>query len=206
MKYSSNFDDQLKEIGHYKIYNEALPFVGIDYDKVCPKILIVAESHYVPHNWDYKLMSDDFYEDRKKYDDNNFDYGNINPRAVITKPKTHRIYSILNKVLPYGLNGASFVNFFHKPAFHKISINPTPKDIEVANYLFREVIKTILPDIVIFTSKKAYSHLKRTELDKGFIFSTPHPVSHSWNKKNKKYAGKSGKEIFATIIQNHINE
>jgi len=199
INYTEKYDLELKKIVHFVKYPEAIPFIGIDYGKLSPKILIIAESHYVQSSFNYKLLEDDFYDNRKKYEDLKLNFGNINPRAVITKTKDlHRIYSTLDKILPYGLNGAAFINFFQKPAKTKESLTPTEKDIKIANDIFRDIINIIKPDLIIFTSKKALKNLKRIDTDKDLIYCTSHPNSPWWNRKNKM--GKSGKDIFLSIL------
>jgi len=46
--YTENFDNKLDSIEIYQRYSLLKPFVGSNYGTTYPKILLIAESHYLP--------------------------------------------------------------------------------------------------------------------------------------------------------------
>ena len=100
----------------------------------------------------------------------------------------------------------AFVNFYQRPAFEcGKSINTTTEerklnleeqDHRVACETLNAVIDVILPDIVIFLSRKAYGNFicKKT-VD---IYRVPHPTCCWWNRKTKNNT--KGKDTFKQIL------
>ena len=54
-----DYDEQLKNVSHYRVHPEMMPFIGRNYPKT--RILILGESHYVCPE-DREMISDEWYE------------------------------------------------------------------------------------------------------------------------------------------------
>jgi hypothetical protein len=72
--YTTQFDNQLKQLDVYKRYPEMLPLIGGQYLNMAKKTLFVGESHYLPSNsvhlefeeW-YKASSSRLNEEEKRW-------------------------------------------------------------------------------------------------------------------------------------------
>lgn len=139
--------------------------------------------------------------------------------------KWQDIYNIFNEF--------AYINYFQMPAlykglslwnsllkfngetkkFHPLSLKIWNKTAEMSYEVFRSVVETLKPDIIIFLSTEAYkSFLKQNKKDDANnvfatvkVFATVHPTCIWWNKKMKK-DGLSGKERLINIFNKIISE
>lgn len=207
----TKFDNQLSEANHFKVHKEMLPYIGENYEST--GLLIIAESHFMPQS-NPKQPEDDWYDkDVNCFKTDN----NTNTREILSNIKKHRIFSTIEKALKCGeiengLSKIAFYNFYQKPAKHKVSIRPTPKDKEVAICIFKHILSVLQPKMVIFVSSKAFGELKDRKWDTGMgahkyreieipIHVVPHPTSPWWNRKNKQSNNFTGKEKFIFAVK-----
>lgn len=104
----------------------------------------------------------------------------------------------------------AFMNYYQRPAFvfgQSFGESDTESqfsfddDIRISNETTTEVINILKPDIVIFFSKKGYSHFcNNTEAT---VYRVPHPTCQWWYRKKKN--GKSGSEEFKELLQTAWN-
>jgi hypothetical protein len=210
MKYCiSTYDEQLlSAVEHFRRYPEMLPFLGSDYEKNnIPRILLVAESHYLPDGSTIHLDPSDWHkgnnenlsEEERRW---------INTRGIlhcgknqVWKAKGHTIYRHIEQVLlkaglPHRENMfeyVAFMNFFTRPAIYKGSFKDiaTKKDIDHSKNVFEKVIRIINPEMVCVVStyswRYAASVLSNLEVKSQH---TAHPASHWWNRKSKFGTGR----------------
>ncbi len=205
--YSSEFDERLEAIEHYKIYPEMKPWVGSRYAHSKPKILIVGESHYLKAGSIYHHDSQAWYDGIQVSDKE--DWGWIKTRNIIAngidtgwKDKSKLIYKNIEQALfetdlyketeLTAFSDIAFLNYFQRPAQQTgKSIKVSRQDAELGHKVVSQVVKTILPDIVIFTSSLAWRHAKRSgfikEMSNWKIKCTraPHPGMPWWNRVSK---------------------
>jgi hypothetical protein len=171
--YSKEFDKQLKEISHYSKYPVLMPFVGLNYNNVNSKrLLLIGESHYLPKN---SVVSKDA---NKWYNSNindltseEIDY--INTRGVTTckwdKPG-HMIFRELEKRMSNhiekyngrSINSCAFMNGFQRPSPENggsIKKFCTEQDYKISSETINSVINIIEPEFVIFVSKLTWDKL-----------------------------------------------
>lgn len=222
-------DKLLQRLDNLQKHNSFLPHIGEKYNSMTPKILIVAESHYLPEEFNNIISVDDWYNNPKKvYESlNNKAKSWINTKEVIKHYQKEKIktggLSIFNnleksfRTIYKGINlfeVCAYINYFQRPAELKgETIKVRPMDSEVALKNLLVLIDVIKPDKVIFVSSKAYDDFKsnttisvRNNLP--FIGSVPHPSASSWwNRPSKKYGlnekGEvaNGREKFERIIK-----
>ena len=210
--------NQLKQINHYTIHPEMVPFIGENY--LNHKILIISESHFMPKK-EQRQPSDEWYS-------SDFDQavleGNTNTNNVMLQhfsKKGHVLFRNLENALQkvdasLDLNDISWYNFFQKPAKFGVSIKPTTKDKEIALDTFDEIIKTLEPKIIVFVSSlsfgsllknRKWNHELRCHQFKNYnsrIGVVPHPTSRWLNTVCKSYNNKTGKQKFIDFINNQL--
>lgn len=202
MYYTERYDGELGAIPFYQRYPEYMPFVGSHYGENGPKILLVAESHYLPKNstihlnpetW-YRGSSTDLTQEERKW---------INTRGVVSsgknqrwKHKGHAIYRNLEQALieagyPECDNTFRFVasmNGFPRPAKEKTSLKVSKLDTSNALEVLNDVIDVISPDHICFVSKKAWSSVGRRLCQP--VDFVPHPACAWWHRASRKGTGK----------------
>jgi hypothetical protein len=211
--YTENFDNKLDSIEIYQQYPLLKPFVGSDYGTIYPKILLIAESHYLPPESKVHIDIESWYAGSEE---------NLNPeeqnwmrtRGILNKPlhgwkaPGHAIYRQLESALmKAGLPAndsvfrqIAFMNAFQRPAKTGASIKNSKLDVEIAVTTVDQVIEAIQPDHVVFVSTKA----KRTvgkrlkQKSKG----VHHPACPWWNRKQD---GISSKQRFIGLISGYVN-
>lgn len=217
MSYTTKYDKQLKTLSHYQNYPQMLPFIGEDYDIQSQRLLIIAESHYLPENssldlskW-YEMDETSLSEAEKEY---------INSREVLLAHyKNQRLIfkPIADAILEYGFNlkdssnvfkYVAWYNFFQRPAeVTGESIKPTKEDREKAEEAFEHIFQTINPTHVIFVSSKSWGWagiLRYKFKDNPVVLDfTAHPNSQWWNRTAKKYGSMTGKERFIHFLNQH---
>lgn len=185
------------------------PFIGRFYGQHGPKILLVAESHYLPAGRSLHLDAQRWYAGSEKNFETDDKPGWIHTRNIIDKPdgqwnaRGHEIYRRLNRALSeagYMGDGnlfryVAFMNGFQRPAVTGKSLNVQREDLEVAKQTLNGVIDVIKPDRVIFVSTKAKRHLaKHLEIESKGV---PHPACAWWYRASKHG---TGKERFISLV------
>ncbi|KXS53750.1 MAG: Uncharacterized protein AWU57_1868 [Marinobacter sp. T13-3] len=211
--YTEAFDDQLDTIEIYKRYPLLKPFVGSDYGHNGPRILLIAESHYLPPestvhrdpaSW-YEGHEDVLTPEEQKW---------MRTRRILNKPlkgwkaKGHTIYrNIESALLKAGLPAndsvfrqIAFMNAFQRPAKTGDTIKQKKQDVEVAVETINQVIDVLQPDHIVFVSTKA----KRTVgkyISQGSV-GVHHPACAWWNRKQN---GLNSKQRFINHISSYWN-
>lgn len=211
--YTEDFDDQLDKIEIYQRYPLLKPFVGSDYGRNGPRILLIAESHYLPPESTVHRDPASWYigrEDILTLEEQKW----MRTRRILNKPlkgwtaKGHAIYrNIESALLKAGLPAndsvfrqVAFMNAFQRPAKTGDTIKQKKQDVEVAVETINQVIKALQPDHTVFVSTKAKrtvgKHLSQSSA--GFH----HPACPWWNRKQD---GMSSKQRFIDHISSHWN-
>ncbi|MBZ5487263.1 hypothetical protein HW452_06965 [Halomonas aquamarina] len=200
--HQQQFDNTFEQLPHYKAYPRMAPFVGSLYGHCGPKILLVAESHYLPPESSLHLDAQRWYAGSQADLGTDDQPGWIYTRKIIDKEhgqwvaRGHEIYRRLNRALgEAGYEGdgnlfryVAFMNGFQRPAVTGKSLNVQPEDLEVARQTLNGVIDIIEPDRVIFVSTKAKRHLsKHLEIASSGV---PHPASAWWYRASRLGTGK----------------
>lgn len=212
----TDYDTALKEIAHYRIHPEMLPYIGEHYKET--KLMLVGESHYIEaadlDAEHHQYFNNEWY--KNPVPDNFFDRGAFETRGVIRRFLTlrrRRSYSMFRNpanalIENWGLNGmvcdseafssVCFMNYFQKPASEAgKTICYTKDDNDVAAKTLKDVIEVLLPNRIIFLSKKAYNAFEqscKTMHEKIYIDYVDHPTSPYWYMEN-------GKEKFKRLIE-----
>jgi len=173
MHYTEHYDNDFDSIAFYRNYPEYRPFIGKHFDDGKSKILLLAESHYLPTGSTAHLLPKNWYENSSVLlTDEERRW--INTRGIINsgnnqhwKHKGHTIYRHLEKALiesgiPKSTNSFSYVacmNAFQRPAKTKDSLRVHEIDTENAFLVLSSVIEILKPDHICFVSSKAWKHL-----------------------------------------------
>jgi hypothetical protein len=168
------FKDQLSKITHYSNYPAMMPYVGSNYGaNGKPKLLLVAESHYLPEGTTVSDDADHWYNSNQDML-NDEELGNINTKDILSMDvwnnRGHRIFTELNLCLdeawgnpgPRALTYAAFMNGFQRPSITESeSIKDFVEDIdvEVSVKTIRQVAEVLSPDHITFVSKYAWDML-----------------------------------------------
>lgn len=212
--YTEDFDEQLDKIEIYQRYPLLKPFVGSDYGRNGPRILLIAESHYLPANSTVHNDSERWYSGSESDLHPEDEKPSVRTRRILNKPyrgwkkRGHAIYRHLESALvKAGLpindsvfRQVAFMNAFQRPAKEGDSIKHTKQDVEVAAQTINQVIEALKPDHIVFVSTKAKrtvgKHLSQSS--SGFH----HPACPWWNRKQD---GMSSKQRFIDHISSHWN-
>lgn len=211
--YTEAFDHKLDGISIYQRYPSLKPFVGSDYGRSRTKVLLIAESHYLPRESSVHVDAVTWYEGTET---------NLNPterswmrtRGILDKglgewkDPGHAIYRNLEAALikagvPANDNvfrQVAFMNAFQRPAKHGVSIKKTRQDVEVAAVTIDEVIDALQPDHIVFVSTMARRSVGRRLSQKSV--GVHHPACPWWNRKQN---GVSARERFITLISEYWN-
>ncbi|TDX26022.1 hypothetical protein DFO67_1174 [Modicisalibacter xianhensis] len=209
--YTERFDEQLGLIPHFQSYPRMRPFVGTEYGQHGPRILLIAESHYLPLESTIHLSAERWYDSTENDLCLQKERGSIHTREILNKnsgrwiKKGHTIFRQLEIALAEAgypasdnmLKYIAFMNGFQRPAVSKLSINPTAQDVEISAKTVAAVIKTLQPEHVVFVSSKANRLIGKQLGIRSH--SVPHPASAWWHRASKKGTGKSQ---FVSIIRN----
>lgn len=225
MNRTNDYDADFRRIEHYVRHPQMIPFVGKQWGSHS-RLLILAESHYLPTDDDRKF-SEAWYDTNAK-DLPVEKYRIFTSTAEIVnnagykqryKRKGHRIFlNIERAILESGFNPentdnmfqyVAFMNFFQRPAEKTgKSITVTDRDRRVANSTLRDVIRIIAPDFLFFVSSEAWKAYDKSLFDGDHVGHSCHPTSAWWNRKSRNYTKPtgvnvvSGKESFVRFIQN----
>lgn len=201
-QFTTQFDAQIKEIDHYRYHEQMMPFVGSEYGVLGPRILLVAESHYLRQSSTIHLDDDRWYKTTSAQLLPH-EYSATNTRKCLTKTAKHwksKSYTIFrnleNALIEAGypeldntLRYVAFMNGFQRPAVSRLSIQSTALDKQVSIDTLQSVIDVIQPEHIIFVSRKAYLELGKRLSSPSY--AVPHPASAWWNRASKKGTGKS---------------
>lgn len=212
--YCNNYDEQLQQaLPHLAAYPQLLPFIGHAWPQQQSKILLAAESHYLPKTFRGINNSQTWYNN----DCNcltNWQKQCITTRRVVTKADNYLVtnepfngsfqifYNIKNAVFDsLGIKSKNknifqhlaFYNYFQRPAeITGDSINNTEVDDQVAYETLKAICNITQPTAIIFTSQKAYKSFKSQHIEKNAITDSiriqnvAHPASPWWNMESKK--------------------
>lgn len=173
--YSDTFDHQFDNIKHYQKYPVMKPYVGINYPSAVAKIMLIAESHYLPKESQASLNPQAWYEGSQR-DLNDSERGWINTKQIVSghwNNGGHRIYKELNNRLGKVITNTDE----HRPMASTVFMNgfqrPSPKtgdsiknfvdstDLSMGRNTISQVIDIVNPDLVLFTSIYAWRLLGR---------------------------------------------
>lgn len=224
---ATEFDGAFRRIEHYRVHPEMIAWVGRNYSAQPVKILIIGESHYLPDQCSYHRLPEKWYAGVS--DDEKTNSGDYFTRRIIVrginnnwKERSKTIYRNIERALlestlfrekpTNAFTEIAFMNYFQRPAQRAgDSIAATGIDSRIAASVHLAVTGIIAPDIVVFTSRLAWSHAKNhysSNPAAGGIepINTPHPGSAWWGRRSEKYQGKTGKERFIGDLNAAIAE
>lgn len=220
MESVTKYDEVLLKNEHYANHPEMLPYIGENFD--ITRLLIIAESHFVPKGIDlqlgnewYNKQTEEFF---KKID------GNSNTRSVIanvSKGKGHILFYNISSALKlvnsnFSLKDIAWYNFYQNLATTGKSLKPNEKDKKIALEVFETILETLNPKLVIFVSTLSFNELKGkrkwNKLLNGHQYKdynipigiVPHPTSQWWNVVSKTHGNRTGKQKFIDIVNSHI--
>lgn len=218
---STDFDPQLDLIPHYRRYPEMRVWVGRNFAFRQTRLLIVGESHYMPDTCTVHHDPIAWYSGVDVPADA---LGWMRTRGTIQNgiksrwnTKSQTIYRniesaiVAGGIFPDGPRSVfpeiAFLNFFQRPAeVLGGSIRVSKADREMACMVFQEVVVTIEPTAVAFTSKLASDHAKAGGVldflqTKGISHvTTPHPSSAWWNRPSRVHGSKTGRQCLVDFL------
>ncbi|TAF77500.1 MAG: hypothetical protein EAZ53_02555 [Bacteroidetes bacterium] len=212
----NHFEEQISEIEHYKKFPAMKPFVGDNYgNSTGKKILLVAESHYLPPLSIKSMVVADWYNgSQSMLDDEEISW--INTRDILNSdwaPDGHMIYRELElrmsnhieKFNNRAMNSVAFMNGFQRPSpqtGNSIKSFCAELDYKIGGETISKVIDILNPELVIFVSKLSWDSLKHriSTLNKTVSFDyVCHPGTGGRYWHNKDYA--HGVKKFAKLIK-----
>jgi hypothetical protein len=200
-----------------------MPFVGENYSKSNSlKLLLIAESHYLPEDSTISKDAQKWYDDFSENDLTDEEKTWMHTRNLIVgnweESAAHMIFTELerrmsNYIEKYkgnskydarSMNSCAFMNGFQRPS-HKTgdSIKKSYKKDDFTNstQVINEVLKIIKPELVIFVSKFAWDVLGKSIKEKNesinFDFVC-HPGTGGRYWHNKNYP--NGANKFTTLL------
>jgi hypothetical protein len=224
---SFEYDDRLHAISHYQNYPEMMVWVGRNYSQRRAKLLLVGESHYLESTSQYHHDAERWYAGVPVSDKP--DRAWIKTRNIIRngirtqwRSKSKTIYRNIENALfasdycaeqPFtAFTEVAFMNYFQRPAQQSgKSIVACGLDAAMAFSVFEEVVDTIAPNIVIFTSSLAWRHANKGKKAEKFLGQrtisyarTPHPGMPWWNKVSRAYQNSTGKKYFIRSVNSGV--
>ncbi len=199
-------------------YPTMIPFVGRRFaDSFGPRILLVGESHYLPKTSTQHLDPAAWYSGSAATLTNE-EVRWISTAAIVRgacaegfKNKAHWIwknaFQAINDAGPKYehfvdvAEDVAFCNFFQRPARTGQSLRPTPSDVAIANEVFDETIRSLEPGAVAFISRCAWRHFGAKRALSVPVIATSHPSSAHWNRVNRSYGNRSGKQVLQDFVQ-----
>ena len=215
------FDNELDLIEHYQKFPVMKPFVGKNYGQNnSPKIMLIAESHYLPPTSTINQNPEIWYNStQKNLTDKEVEW--INTRKILSgnwKPAGHMIFRELDIRLSESMDisktGAMtnvvFMNGFQRPApitGDSIKKFCKPIDCKIGAETIKKVLNILEPNLVIFVSKLSWDKLRwkipKTECEIEFNFVChPGTGGRYWHNKNYTH----GLKKFNSIIVNALNK
>ena len=205
----------------YDRYPTMKPYVGRHFHAPGkPSILLVGESHYLPHGssqhatpkrW-YSGSSATLSEEEILW---------ISTKRIITESredgfrnKAHSIYrkafTVINACGPAYSDYArvaddvAFYNFFLRPGQTGDSVAPTDEDCQVAFEAFVSHYKRLKPSAVVFLSSLAFNCFDGSPASSCVtvdMIRTPHPCCRWWNRPAKSYDNRSGQQVLGDFVK-----
>ncbi len=225
-----NYDAQLKAtLNHLVSYPQLRPFIGTGWPQQTNRVLLVAESHYLPEDSNGKSNSKTWY-DGDETSLTQQEKGWINTRGVISAAdhytldkgnfaKGHTIFYQLKAAIFDACQTKNksqtlfqhfaYYNYFQRPAeIVGESIQVSGIDNRVAYNTIKAITEIAEPTAIIFVSKKAYitfSYWRKQQADPVFatlpVHHVPHPASPWWNRTSNVYNHLTGRARFIKIIK-----
>jgi hypothetical protein len=168
LKVSHTFTLKLAELERFNKMPQMIPWVGENYGINYKKLLLIGESHYLSYASKIQLDAEKWYSSISK-DLHDTEIAMTFTRKVLsenfkqnsiwrnTAGKFKKVYPEINQKKENIFVNFAFYNYFQRPAEEQgKSINVLDKDKEEANKTFLHVIDVLEPDIIIFTSSKAW--------------------------------------------------
>jgi len=202
-----------------------IPFIGNHYTSTKAKILVIGESHYLPHNSTIHLDADEWYNSVSAQMLSDVERAWSNTSQIVRshidgteRSRAHRLYynieAALRETLGHEadtenyLECVSFYNYFQRPAEYGVSIKHQDIDDVFAFNHLNSLHREIQFDSAIFTSKLAHNSWRRANKLKPAqyqTFRTTHPSCSWWNRvHNNTFQGENvkctGKEAFKKAV------
>lgn len=209
---STQFDIDLNQVTHFKQYPLMRPYVGNNYSSKKNKILLIAESFYLPNECKLNKESQRWYEGNESML-SDYEKPWINCRGLIEcewESAGHFIYRELNRVLQEvsgeGFSSVSFMNAFQRPACeegHSFKDDCEEVDEQYAVETINVVQNILKPDVVIFVAKYPWdrlgSRVKKEGVANQYSFVC-HPCTGGryWHKQSYPH----GRSKFVEILKN----
>jgi hypothetical protein len=225
-KGTKKYDEKLKEISHFKLHPQMIPFIGKFWRSSENGLLILAQNPIIyediPISYERsvcKILDDWYITDildienksiglkiRKSTDlvKNIESYSRIGDNPI---PMSQRLFNtIIQAIIEKNVVGKNnenilsyiaFADFFQIPHY-KETFCPNENDIIVANETLKKIVEIIKPKFIFFVSDEAYNAFdKKMFNDTILIGHSCHPSRNHWNTY--------GKEVFQKfIIENNI--
>ena len=215
----STYDSSLRDIQHFRLHPELLPFVGTGYSTY--KILLIGESHYLPK--DTGVMPADFADWYKTATSAVFsarDREYFTTRTVVStflggdrrgdggRTMFSRPEAAWQEILgdPRAtFDSFAFFNYFQRPERrHGNSIDADATDREQAYVIAENIFAVLQPDLIVFLSKRAYNAYigereKHVDHYDTRLCRTSHPTCPWWYR-SKKW----GKQHFVKEVETYL--
>lgn len=216
---SERYDRDFEQVAHYQRYPAMRPWVGNDYGRYHRRLLLVAESHYLPDGSIVQQNPTTWYAGyQNRLSQEEVDY--INTRAVLLAH--HRepgIWDALAQVMrergivpPPNSNNVydhfCWYNYFQRPAEAPYaSITVQDIDESKAREVFLANLDILQPEVVIFTSSMAWDARPNLRGRPEIHDFVPHPTCRWWYREAKRYSlgrgALTGREKFAELLDLH---
>jgi hypothetical protein len=210
MNDNTKYDRNLIEIfDHLKNHPQLLPFIGSQWNNSPHKVLLVAESHYLPEEYDnqFGLHEWNNLDLSNSSDDKRTGYTHTRNNAYHAWHPIHNtIFRSLKSICNYShhqeaYDNLSYYNYFQRPAeVNGKEIRNSPEDNRIAFEFLQEIRNQIKPEWVIFLSKRSFHSYRKSGGKMDRLSCVPHPNSSWWNRKSTAHDNRTGKEKFEQIL------
>ena len=222
MMAATDYEDVWRDVWFYKMHPYMMPFVGKNYESlVHGKLLIVAESHYMPekstihHNavdwYDKPLLSEleELYCNTRITRDN---------KSALTKNIRGCINAVYNQ--GEGWEEVAFVNYFLRPADNREGKKKSENirtlwgkyggeslDREQSALCFKTVLERIKPDDTVFLSALAWECAMHDfpkyngGMHMNNVIRFVHPSCSWWNRRTSRTNGLTNRESFIAYLK-----
>ena len=199
-------------------YPTMQPFVGRRFaESAGPRLLLVGESHYLPAGSTQHLDPATGYSGTAtSLDDEEVLW--ISTARVVRgacdsgfRNRAHWIwknaFEAINEAGPryqryvQVAEDVAFYNFFQRPALQGESLEPTARDVAVANAVFEDTMRMLSPGAVAFISRRAWWNFEEKTTVPVPVAATAHPTSPYWNRQCKRYGGRTGKQVLMDFVR-----
>ena len=205
-------------MNYYEQYPMMRPYVGKDFGRSgAPALLLVGESHYLPHGSTQHLSADTWYGGTSATL-NAEEVEWISTARILAAArderfvnKAHSIWSnALREINEHGprypdytrvADDVASYNFFLRPGVEGESLAVTPQDVQLANEAFAAHFESLNPTAVVFLSSLAHNHFQTPSTCSAPVVSTPHPGCQWWNRVAPRYGNRRGRDILADFVR-----